>query len=126
MLRLLMTGSALVLSASLASAAPRCLDLPKKQAEKAVTIAKIAVAKGSPLIFKSSREAGLVAPTGIWAEARKKKNGRAAYRVKIDGREVDISLVYVARSPKDRSAYNLGWMAGCRPAPNKPTTIRNF
>lgn len=106
--------------------APRCLDLSKKQAEKAVTIAKIALSKGSPLIFQSSKESGLVAPLGLWTEAHKdRRTGKMLYRVKADGRDLDISLVYIARSPKDKKAYNLAWMSGCRPALHKPTAISN-
>lgn len=111
---------------SVAKSAPRCLDLPKKQAEKAVTLAKIAMSKGSPLIFQSSKESGLVAPLGIWTEAHKTKKGKVAYRVKADGRDLDISLVYVAKSKNDKKAYNLAWMSGCRPAIHKPISIDNF
>lgn len=125
MLRL-MTAISLILSASVASAAPRCLDLNKKQAEKAVSVARIALDKGSALIFQTSKEGGLVVPMGVWTEAKKRKNGKTTYRVLVDGREVDISLVYVAKSPDQRHAYNLAWMAGCQPAPHKPNSIPNW
>lgn len=124
MVRALMISTILSLTAATASAAPRCLDLSKAQAEKAVTVMKIALAKNAPLIFVSKHESGLVKPMGLWTE-KKKHKGRTTYRVRVDGREIDISLVYVARSDKDSRAYNVGWMAGCRPAPNKPMTVRN-
>lgn len=120
------TTALIVLGSVNAMAAPRCLDLTKKQADKAVSVAKIALSKGSALIFNSTKEAGLVMPLSVWAEAKKHKKGKTTYRVRVDGREVDISLVYVARQADDRNAYNLGWMAGCQPAPHKPTKIRNW
>lgn len=104
-------------------AAPRCLDLTKAQADRAVTIARVALYKDAPLILDAKQESGLVKPRGIWAE--KKKNSKF-YRVRVDGREMDISLVYVARSANESRAYNLAWMAGCRPAPQKALSIQNW
>lgn len=126
MLRALITLTLVTLGGMTASAAPRCLDLTKAQADKAVTVMKIAVSKGSSLLLKARGESGLVKPMGIWSEKKKHKRGRTTYRVRIDGREMDISLIYVARSENDGRAYNVGWMAGCRPAPNKPNAVRNW
>lgn len=106
-----------------ASAKPRCLDLSRTQAETAVAVMKRASAKGSSLIYASKKERGIVKPLSMWAEPGK---GRRAYRVRIDNRPIDISLVYVSRSPGERKAWNVGWLAGCRPAPDKPIAIDNF
>lgn len=113
-----------------AFAAPRCLDLSKKQAEKAVRIAKIAMNKGSSLLFVSSKESGLVKPLGIWTEqvskkVHGKKAKRASYRVFVDGRQVDLALVYVAKNPDQAKARNLGRLAGCQKAFAKPSKVDN-
>lgn len=130
-----MKKTALALSVLLvgmnAFAAPRCLDLTKKQAEKAVRVAKIAMNKGSSLLFVSSKESGLVKPLGIWTEqvshkAKGKKAKRAtSYRVFVDGRQVDLALVYVAKNPDQSKAKNLGRLAGCQKAFAKPAMVDN-
>lgn len=114
---------AVSLVAGTASAKPRCLDLNRTQAETAVAVMKRATAKGSSLIYYSKKERGLVKPLSLWAEPGKK---RQSFRVRIDNRPIDISLVYVSRSPGERKAWNVGWLAGCRPAPDKPIAIDNF
>jgi hypothetical protein len=106
-----------------AIAAPRCLDLSKKQADTAVKLMKVAVYNGSPLIVRSLKEPGLVKPNGVWAEKKKGRKGK--YRIRVDGREVDISLIYIAHSPQETRAWNVAWMSGCRPAANKPASISN-
>lgn len=102
---------------------PRCFDLSRNQADTAVALMKRATAKGSSLIFQTKKEKGLVKPLSIWAEPGKKKG---TYRVRIDNRPVDISLIYVSRGPGERKAWNVAWLAGCRPALNKPISIHNF
>ncbi|MBX2987309.1 MAG: hypothetical protein KF802_05365 [Bdellovibrionaceae bacterium] len=115
----------LVLNAGLAQAAPRCLDLTEEQAAKAVKLMKISVYQGAKLLFVSKKESGMVKPLGVWYEKKKGLTGPKSYRVRVDGREVDISLVYVAKSDKDSRAHNLGLMSGCRPAFDKPNMVKN-
>lgn len=117
------TFIAILMVTGTASAKPRCLDLTRTQAETAVAVMKRASAKGSSLIYYSSKERGLVKPLSLWAEP---SNKRRSFRVRIDNRPIDISLVYVSRSPGERKAWNVGWLAGCRPAPDKPIAIDNF
>lgn len=101
------------------AAAPRCLDLSKAKAEKAVKLMKIALYQGGTLRYVSKKESGFVKPLGVWSE----KKGHA-YRVRVDGREVDLSLVYLNRSSKENRGWNLAWMVGCRPAAGKAESLR--
>lgn len=106
-------------------AAPRCLDLTRPQAEKAVHLMKIALYKGGSLYYVSKKEAGVVKPLGIWAEkAKKPKSARLDHRIRADGRELDISLVYLTKNATDAKGWNLAWLSGCRPANDKPMTMR--
>lgn len=123
-------AAAVLLTGMNAWSAPRCLDLTKKQAEKAVRLAKISINKGSSLIYVSRKEGGLVKPLGIWYEeipgrAPHKKVSGTTYRVVVDGRTVDVGLVYMGSSPKHAKAHNLGRLIGCRQAADKPLSIAN-
>jgi hypothetical protein len=113
------------LTISISFAKASCLDLTQKQAETAVRVSKIAISKGSSLIYQSKNESGLVQPMTIWSEKVKNKKGKASYQMKVDGRSLDLSLVYVARDPSDQRAFNLAWLSGCRPPLGKPTSIQN-
>lgn len=121
-MKFLVTLTLSLLMSSAVFAAPKCLDLPRATADKAVKLMRIALNNGSPLILLSKHETGLVKPLGVWTEV-KKSTGKN--RIRIDGREVDISLIYIAHSPTESRAWNVAWMSGCRPAINKPTYISN-
>ena len=112
------------LMSSSAFAAPRCLDLTRTQAEKAVSFMKIAIHEKTPVVILSKKETGFVHPLGVWTEKKSGLRGPRSYRVRVDGREVDISLLYISRSSQHQEAWNLGWMVGCRPAPDKPASLR--
>ncbi|MBX3041608.1 MAG: hypothetical protein KF789_12960 [Bdellovibrionaceae bacterium] len=120
---IMMTFLLTFLSAS-AWAAPRCLDLTKDQADKAVSFMKIAIHQKTPVVILSKKERGHVYPMGVWAEKKSGLRGTRSYRVRVDGREVDISLLYLIRSAQHKEAWNLGWMVGCRPAADKPASFR--
>lgn len=115
---------ALTFVAAQSSAAPRCLDLTREQASKAVSLMKITLHSGAPIVIHSKRENGFVHPRGVWMEKKKGLSGPRSFRVRVDGREVDISLLYVTRDAQSREAWNLAWLAGCRPAADKPVTLR--
>ncbi len=117
-------GFFIVLASLTSSAASQCFNLDDKQATRAVHLAKVALARGSTLHLHASQETGIVKPLGIWSE-KKTSGDKTFYRVRMDDREVDVSLIYVARTAKDRTAYNLGWMAGCRPSYKQPVSIAN-
>lgn len=127
---ILVTLTTMLIGLNSALAAPRCLDLTKHQADKAVRLAKIALHKGSSMLFVSKKESGLVKPLGIWSEqvavkSSRKKPNAAAYRVFVDGRQVDLALVYLAKDPQQSKASNLGRLVGCRQARDKAAKIDN-
>lgn len=119
---------ALVTMISSASfAAPRCLNLSAKQAQRAVHLAKKSLYKGGTMWIESKKETGFLKPNGVWSEVSiqgKGKNKRALHQVRVDGRIVDISLIYLSKKEDSTRAYNWAWLSGCRPAADKPLVIR--